>query len=95
MPRRIEYEGHEDATALALAEQAASDAWPGIFGGGKMIVATAKFRQGHSDVLQFVFDDGSQMNIVGDFEVRYKKGFTETHLHAGQLALSIDPPEGA
>jgi len=48
-------------------------AWPGVFTSGKRIIATKNTRRGDFNVMMFTFSDGSVMNIIGTFEVRYKQ----------------------
>jgi len=68
---RVHWE-HEEQIAEALGDAMAEMAWPGVFAGGKQIIATKHERMADFDVLQFKFSDGSEMNVVGKFEVRYK-----------------------
>jgi hypothetical protein len=66
----IQWEGEDIGDALA--EKLASDAWPGVFSGGKQITRTAVTEVEGKNLISFTFNDGSQMNVVGVFEVRYK-----------------------
>lgn len=97
MPGRIQYD-NESAVADAMGYAMAEDAWPGVFAGGKQIMATMKTRKGDFDVMSFRFDDGSEMNIVGKFEIRFKQSAASearkqdlvehgTQLMTGQLEL--------
>lgn len=54
-----------------MADAAAEQAWPGVFSAGKTITETSAYKDGDVKVLRFGFSDGSQMNVVGQFEVRY------------------------
>lgn len=72
MSQRVQYE-NEQAIGDALGDAMAEAAWPGVFAGGKQIIATEQQHAGDFDVMRFMFDDGSEMNIVGKFEVRYKQ----------------------
>jgi hypothetical protein len=88
---RIESESTEIALADKLAEQVAEQAWPGVFSGGKQIIASIASKIGGQDVLRFKFDDGSEMNIVGTFEVRYKTPADVTKEAVGAtLQLPLD-----
>jgi hypothetical protein len=72
MRNRVHYENEEDI-ATALGDALAESAWPGVFAGGKQIVATESRSENELDVLSFTFNDGSQMNVVGLFSVRYRE----------------------
>ena len=63
---RIQREDHADESALAnmMGDQMAEDAWPGVFSGGKRIVATQVQRNGDQKILRLRFNDGSEMNIA-------------------------------
>jgi len=63
---------NEEEISNALGDTLAEMAWPGVFTSGKRIIATQSTRRGDFDVMNFKFADGSEMNIVGKFEVRYK-----------------------
>ena len=75
--RRVHYE-HDmvQAAGDTLGDAMAEAAWPGVFAGGKQILET-KHEKGWNDtdfdVLQFKFSDGSEMNVVGKFQMRYKE----------------------
>lgn len=71
---RVSHESDaEVALSEAMGDALAEAAWPGVFAGGKQIIATAAYKDPrHGDVLNFTFDDGTQMNIVGQFSVRYR-----------------------
>lgn len=99
MTNRIHWD-HEEEIGNALGDTLAEMSWPGVFTSGKRIIATQTTRRGDFDVLNFKFADGSEMNIVGTFEVRYKqppmfiKGEQEpeiieqgNQLMSGQLSL--------
>ena len=68
---RVHYED-EEAIGNALGDTMAEMAYPGVFAGGKQIIATQTSKAADFDVLSFKFSDGSEMNVVGKFEVRYK-----------------------
>ena len=69
---RVHYED-EEAIGNALGDTMAEMAYPGVFAGGKQIIATQTSKAADFDVLSFKFSDGSEMNVVGKFEVRYKQ----------------------
>jgi hypothetical protein len=71
---RITSDNNEIALANQLGDQIAATAWPGIFSGGKQIVATqASSLTDGRETYQFRFSDGSSMTIIGDFEIRFKE----------------------
>jgi hypothetical protein len=73
---RVTYESHaEEVLGNAIGDAMAETAWPGIFSGGKQIVHTRYVKDPsgqQDDLISLGFDDGSEMNITGRFEVRYK-----------------------
>jgi hypothetical protein len=69
---RVHWENEEEISN-ALGDTLAEMAWPGVFTSGKRIVATQTSKRADFDVMNFKFADGSEMNIVGKFEVRYKQ----------------------
>lgn len=75
--RRVHYEHEiEQAAGDALGDQMAEMAWPGVFASGKQIIHmehVSGWQNSELDVVMFRFADGSEMNIVGKFEVRYKE----------------------
>jgi len=97
---RVHYE-NEEAIANALGDAMAEMAWPGVFAGGKQIIATQSSKAADFDVISFKFSDGSEMNIVGKFEVRYKQPTTSQkqdliehgqQLMSGQLTMDEGVP---
>ena len=89
MSNRVHYE-NEEAIATALGDAMAEMAWPGVFSGGKQIIATQSSKAADFDVLSFKFNDGSEMNVVGKFEVRYKDAVqaNEDLVQAGNQLMS-------
>lgn len=71
---RISFED-ETAVGNALGDAMAEAAWLGVFSGGKQIVRTQKYQDNErkATVLNIQFSDGSAVNIVGTFEVRFKE----------------------
>jgi len=91
---------YEQSVGDALGDVMAEMAWPGVFAGGKQITATQHTKQASFDVLSFTFNDGTQMNVIGKFEVRYKRGKPDhsltdhgNQLMSGQHQLSMDEGE--
>lgn len=105
MSNRVEW---EDGNAVPddLGDEAAELAFPGVFSGGKMIDATQHTAPTSTSprILRFRFSDGSEMNLVGDFEVRYKhagpagRGLVEkgnelmSGKFPGAVANPVEPP---
>ena len=99
--RRVHYEHEmEQAAGDVLGDMMAEAAWPGVFADGKQITETRHekgWKDTDFDVLQFRLSDGSEMNVVGKFEVRYKPKTVEgktgdlvkhgSNLMSGQLEL--------
>ena len=68
---RIQFD--KEDVGFDIGPQLAAQAWPGVFAGGKQIVRThnTTLPDGRQ-LITFIFDDNTMINIVGQFEVRYK-----------------------
>jgi hypothetical protein len=62
---------NEGAAGDALAREVGEATFPGIFAGGKQIIRTIH-ESGSPAKLIFFFGDGSAMQVVGDFTVKYR-----------------------
>jgi hypothetical protein len=68
---RIQFD--QEDVGFDIGDQLAARAWPGVFAGGIQIERTSHVTLPDGrDLITFIFNNNSMINIVGKFEVRFK-----------------------
>lgn len=70
LERRVSHEADaESALANKIGDLMAEAALPGVFASGKTVVGSESGLRGNQMFITFRFDDGSDMTIIGDYQV--------------------------